>query len=218
MAAWALLPALAIAPLFGCAVWSTVPMDQSTGQGHIATFVLSGRLSVRQAQHQDVVRLDWQHGPGEDHLALSTPLGGQVMQLDSLPGHARLQLPQRDAVDAADPESLMQSMLGYALPVRDLAAWVSGQIPPPAAGPTSAQPPSEVAAGPAPLQGAAAVGAPPAAADHDAVQFAQDGWTGTLERWRLVGDSRLPGLVTVARGTLTLRLVVDQWQVERHGL
>ncbi len=175
----------------GCAPLAVVGPDLSAGAGAVQAFTLGGRLSIRQGDHNDVVRIAWQHAPSREHIALSTPLGGQVLALDVLPGLARLQLPDRAPIEAADDQALMQSVLGYALPVRGLAGWVSGQV--------DAQYVTH------------------ADGDGEArtVQFSSAGWQGTLQRWRRVGQSDLPGLVAVQRGDLSLRLVVDQWTVQR---
>ena len=184
--------ALLAAWLCGCASAPPGAADVSQGQGAVRGFTLSGRLAIRQAARSEVLRLDWTHAPDTERLALSSPLGSQVMLLEESPGHARLSLPDRAPLDADDDAELMQNLLGYTLPVQGLALWATGRIPP-----------------------GAAVETDGGGEEGYTLRFTQDGWTGSLQRWRLVGAERLPGLIVVARGDLQLRLVIDQWSVRR---
>jgi outer membrane lipoprotein LolB len=184
-----------------CVTAPSGTVDQSQGKGEVRDFTLAGRLAIRQPERSDVLRLDWQHLDGHERIALSTPLGGQVMLLEEQPGHVRLALPDRAPVEASDDLELMQSLLGYTLPVRGLADWVLGRVPPPGAD--------------LPGEATGAVGASSEAVADRTVHFIQDGWSGSLQRWRPVGSGLLPGLITVERNGLQLRLVVDQWTVRR---
>jgi outer membrane lipoprotein LolB len=177
--------------LCGCATAPPGTGDVSQGQGAVRGFTLSGRLAIRQSARSEVLRLDWTHAPDSERLALSSPLGLQVMLLEESPGHARLSLPDRAPLEADDDTELMQKLLGYTLPVQGLALWATGRVPPGAAVETDG------------------VG------EGYTVRFTHDGWSGSLQRWRLVGADRLPGLIVVARDDLQLRLVVDQWRVRR---
>lgn len=185
--------------------------DRSQGRGEVRDFTLNGRLALRQPERSDLLLMEWRHQGDRDRIALSTPLGGQVALLEEQPGHVRLTVPDRKPVEAADDDALMQSLLGYSLPVGRLSAWVLGRVPVQGSA-DSADPLAMGTAAPdAPAQpaGTTAPGA-------DRVQhFAQAGWNGSLQRWRPVGESSLPGLITVARQGLQLRLVVDQWTVVR---
>lgn len=217
---WSRLPAAVALGLLLAACASTPPEgDSSDGAGVVRAFVLEGRLSVRQPGRSDVLRMQWRHQPGEDRISLSTPLGGQVMLLEEQPGRVRLTLPDRAPVEAQDDAALMQSLLGYSLPVQGLAGWITGQVLP-AASPadTSLPDTSPPAATPPGAQSMAAN--PPAnpAGPERELRFEQDGWRGSLQRWRTVGPDALPGLLTVAREGLQLRLVVDQWRVQRGAL
>lgn len=165
--------------------------DRSDGQGPLRDFALDGRLALRQPERSDVLQIEWQHQGGRDRIALSTPLGSQVMLLEEQPGRVRLTLPGRAPVEADNDQVLMRQLVGYTLPVQDLAEWVTGKVP---------DNPSMVSEG----EGADRV-----------LRFADNGWTGSLTRWRGVGADQLPGLVTVSRDQLQVRLVIDRWTVTR---
>lgn len=182
---------LGVLLLAACASTPTAPLDRSEGQGAVRDFTLSGRLALRQAARSDLLQMEWRHQGEDDRIVLSTPLGSQVLLLEERPGHVRLTLPDRAPVEAADDEALMQSLLGYSLPVRGLSDWVAGRIP-------AQGEPQEEGTG-----------------DARVLRFSQQGWNGSLQRWRQVGEGSLPGLITVARESLQLRLVVDQWTVQR---
>ena len=177
--------------LAACSSLPTAQGDHAEGHGPVLSFSLSGRFAIRQDQHRDTVLVRWEHAVGREHLTLSTPLGNQVMLLEASPGHARLTLPDRAPLEAADAASLMRSALGYALPVQGLAQWVSGTLP------------------------LSAITASEGVGEAYTVRFSEDGWTGVLERWREIGAERLPGLITIERDDLHLRLVVDSWSVIR---
>jgi outer membrane lipoprotein LolB len=185
---WRLLLLLAVS---ACASAPPGTADQSIGQGRVQAFTLSGRLAIRQARHSELLRLDWVHAPDRERLSLSSPLGSQVMLLEETVGHARLSLPDRDPIDATDDSQLMQSLLGYVLPVRGLADWVTGQLP------------------------AEAAVRSEGSGDQYTLHFVDQGWTGTLQRWRSLGGGAVPGLIVVAREDLQLRLVVDYWNLTR---
>ncbi|MDE3010554.1 MAG: outer membrane lipoprotein LolB [Pseudomonadota bacterium] len=195
--------------LGACAAVPPIQEDRSQGQGEVRDFTLSGRLALRQPERSDLLLMEWRHQGERDRIALSTPLGSQVALLEEQPGHVRLTVPDRKPVEAADDDALMQSLLGYSLPVGELSAWVLGRVP-------QADAPGSTERGGTAATDAPAQPAGEAAAGTDRVQhFVQAGWSGSLQRWRPVGESSLPGLITVARQGLQLRLVVDQWTVVR---
>jgi outer membrane lipoprotein LolB len=177
--------------LAACATAPAPQGDQSAGQGPVREFQLSGRLALRQPERSDLLQIEWRHRADQDRIALSTPLGSQVMLLEEAPGHVRLSLPDRAPVEATSDQALMREMVGYTLPVQGLAEWVVGRVPDNAATRSEGEGADRV------------------------LSFRDNGWTGSLQRWRAVGAGDLPGLVSVAHDQLQLRLVVDQWQVSR---
>lgn len=165
--------------------------DLSHGAGTIAQFDLSGRMAIRQGSRNDTLLIEWSHAIGSEHITMRTPLGSQVMRLDATPGHAVLALPDRKPMEAENSEPLMQSLLGFSVPIGQLALWATGEIPSDASQLRDEGEETRV------------------------LQFSKEGWDCSLQRWRVVGGQSLPGMVQVAKSDLQIRLVIDRWNVVR---
>ncbi len=63
------------------------------------------------------------------------------------------------------------------------------------------------------VRGLSAPGGGVSTADH----LAQDGWQIEWSGYRAVAGFRLPGMVTMQRGTLRVKLVIDQWRVSQKA-
>jgi outer membrane lipoprotein LolB len=165
--------------------------DQSRGLGVITRFELTGRISIRQDTRNDTLQMDWSHGLDFNHIAMRTPLGSQVMRLDEEPGRASLKLPDRDALEAQSSEPLLKTVLGSSLPLDQLARWATGEIP------------TDIA------------GFKDEGDELRVVQFTQNGWTCSLQNWRIVGGQSLPGLIQMNTPKTQIRLVIDRWNLVR---
>jgi outer membrane lipoprotein LolB len=165
--------------------------DLSKGLGPIARFELTGRISIRQGTRNDTLQVDWSHGSGSNHIAMRTPLGSQVMRLDEEPGRALLKLPDRDAVEAQSSEPLLKTVLGASLSLDQLAHWATGEIS------------TDIA------------GFKDEGDEIRVVQFTQNGWTCSLQNWRIVGGQSLPGLIQMNKPETQIRLVIDRWNLVR---
>jgi outer membrane biogenesis lipoprotein LolB len=91
-------------------------------------FSLSGRISVRVGDKIDSGQIRWKRSPSGERIGLYTPLGSQVAELvsDRLAGIATLRR-DKETVTAASVAELTHSMLGVAIELDQLAAWVQGQ-------------------------------------------------------------------------------------------
>jgi outer membrane biogenesis lipoprotein LolB len=88
-------------------------------------FVLSGRLSVRNGDRLDSVRIEWSRDESGDTMRFFSPFGNQLALVTSTPKGASLQ--RGDTVERADSmQSLTQSLLGVAIDPTMLAKWVQG--------------------------------------------------------------------------------------------
>lgn len=95
------------------------------------SFALEGRLSVRQGETRHHVGISWRHEPAHDEIFLTGPLGQGLAQLSRDAGGARLLTADRQAIDAADWESLAERALGARLPLSNLPCWLAAVPPQP---------------------------------------------------------------------------------------
>ncbi len=93
-------------------------------------FALSGRLSIRQNDRLDSVKIVWTKDPHEERLKFFSPFGSQLAELVKTIGEGGLtevvlnngsQITRADSIDA-----LTVSVLGVALEVDQIARWVQG--------------------------------------------------------------------------------------------
>ncbi len=165
--------------------------DQQIGQGALLGYRFSGRLAVRQPSGTDTGKIEWVSSGADQHVALLTPLGSTVAELDRTPQSVHLTLSDHSEFWASDAEQLTHSVLGYALPLEGLPWWVLGQA--------------------APMGGATLTR--DAAGNLETLM--QAGWLLHYADWRLVGGQMLPGRMVLEHGDLSIRLRVDQWLIER---
>lgn len=182
--------------LTGCASWVPGPplSDQVTGQGKLQGFHFSGRLAVQQPSGTDSGKIEWNSRGDETHVELLSPLGSTVALLDKTPQQVRLVMSDHSEHVAPDAERLTQSVLGYALPLEGLPWWVLGRVAPGAGS-------ARLVTGP----------------DGRPEQLAQAGWLVRYGAWRRVGGEFLPVALSLQRESLTIRLHIDQWVLERGG-
>jgi len=179
--------------LCGCAsLTQTRPsQDQQIGRGALLGYQFSGRLAVHQPSGTDTGKIDWVSRGANQHVALLTPLGSTVAELERTPQSVHLTLSDHREFWAADAEQLTQSVLGYALPLEGLPWWVLGQAAP---------------------QGTATLTRD---AEGNPDTLVQAGWQLRYADWRRVGDRMLPGTISLQHEDLAIRLRIDQWIVEQ---
>jgi len=92
-------------------------------------FEMSGRISVRVADRNDIAKLRWTHRPESDAWVVSSPLGNEVARIDADKAGAVLR-----RAGAADERStsfaeLTGRLFGAALDPVALAGWLHGAKP-----------------------------------------------------------------------------------------
>lgn len=184
--------------LGGCALIpiNNVPTDQSVGQGELTHVAFSGRIAVRQNENSDSGKIEWQGNSAQQHVELLSPLGNTVATLDHSAQHVHLIMADHQEFSAANPQELTQKILGYALPLDGLPWWVVGQ-----AAPVDAA-----------LMGVAVM---VRNEKGELLTLTQADWRMAYGAWRNVGGQQLPGSLQLQRGSLTIRLIMDHWNVER---
>ncbi len=180
--------------LAGCASLTPhpSPVDQVVGRGTLQGFRFSGRLAVQQPAGSDSGKIEWSSHGEQAHVELLSPLGSTVAELDRTPQQVHLVLSDHSEYVAPNAEQLTQSVLGYALPLEGLPWWVRGRA--------------------APDEGAVRFVSGP---DGHPELLAQGGWIVHYGAWRDVGGESLPTVLSMERDSLTIRLHIDQWVLER---
>lgn len=159
----ACVAALAAAALSACSVVPTRGPSTSNASTTLSTQTARayhGRFSVRYVDSKGQSRnaygnFDWREQGDTVTLQLLNPFGQTLALVTSSPAAATLELPNRQPLTADNVGTLMQTALGFALPVESLRYWLQ---------------PS-----PAPTSHARTV--PDAADETRLKEIDQDGWT-----------------------------------------
>jgi len=181
--------------LAGCAVMP--PEQQATepasyrqhleSLSSIRDFSLSGRIGVQAEGKGFSGSLYWRHGDLSDNIAIYSPLGSQIAQIDANGDEVKL-IADKKTYTAADAETLTEQTLGWRLPVTGLHDWVLGR-------PT-------------------AVSAEILAWDDSGhiTRLRQSGWEIEYQNYTVAYGRQLPGKIVLKSAKLDLKLVVDQWE------
>lgn len=154
----------------------------------IAGYALEGRISVKRGDSARQAALVWQHSVDRDEIELSGPLGQKAARLTRDAGGARLVTASRETVAAADWSSLSERVLGVALPLDDVARWVTAN-----------------------LAGGARI-------EHDGagrpLRALASGWRITYQAYESAAPDALPVLIELRRDDIDVRLKIDAWQLD----
>ena len=112
-------------------------LSQSSAQTTVTVTTHSGRFAVRHNLQGETSsgqgRFVWLQAPHEQVLTLYSPLGSTLTELrwqvgtSSAPAQAWLVQPGQATRSAADPQILLDELLGWPLPLRLFPAWLSGR-------------------------------------------------------------------------------------------
>lgn len=181
--------------LTGCAavpVTETHDAGQAYAPAHagIDNWRFSGRVSLTRGDEGWHAGLTWQENTGVYQLKVLAPLGQGAFQMTGDPSGVMLQTSAGQRLTAADPDSLLAEATGWALPVNGLRYWVRGM----------------------PAPGAYAV--MKLDDQNRLVHLNQSGWDIKYERYQQVADSYWPAKLRLAAAEVSVRLIIDQWQVD----
>lgn len=95
----------------------------------LSAYTMDARFGLRDRDSSYSGRLNWRHDERGDAVLVQDPFGGGVAELDAGPGRARMRLADGQVAEAADGRELMHRLTGVALPVRDLARWMTARGP-----------------------------------------------------------------------------------------
>lgn len=155
-------------------------------------WMLTARVSVKTRDKAWSGKVHWQQQGGQYHIQFSAPFGQGAFRLDGSPAGVEMQLADGEAYVSTDAETLIFEQLGWRFPLGGLRYWVKG-VPDPSLSPV--------------------------------LSFDEDGRLATLKQthWRIsypdylqVGKLFLPRKVYLQNTELSVRLVIDQWEL--HGV
>jgi outer membrane lipoprotein LolB len=130
------LAALGAIVLAGCAAPALVPPDATApARDTLDAFAIEGRFTLRQQQTSYSGRLSWRHagdtaaGGEGDEILLASPFGQGIAQISASAAGAQLVTSDGKVYAASDSEQLTRDVLGYPLPLAQLADWLRGRGP-----------------------------------------------------------------------------------------
>jgi outer membrane lipoprotein LolB len=191
---------VAVLSLTGCAALQPAPepaSDAATHQQHLASvadiraFNLQGRIGVQTEGRGFSGSTRWQHEAARDTIALFSPMGGQVANIDANPQSVVLVDSDGKSYRAEDAETLTQKTLGWRLPMKGLPDWVLGR---PAPGTIEESRWDEAGR---------------------LTHLKQHGWDISYAQYQESQGYELPGKVTLVSPKLNLKLVIERWELPK---
>lgn len=194
--------ALTLALTGGCALRPTTPIlgDAERArewQQHVTAitalerWAATGRVSVRQGRQGWNAALHWTQAAADFRLRIMAPLAQGTWQIEGNSRSVAMTTPQQEYLLAADVETLLQTQLGWTLPVGGARYWLTG-IPDPDRAYDQLQ-----------------------LNDEGLLELlAQGGWLIRVQEYQSVGGYRLPRRLTLERDEVTVRLALTQWQMD----
>ncbi|TCV84723.1 lipoprotein insertase outer membrane protein LolB [Sulfurirhabdus autotrophica] len=184
--------------LGGCATVPEValspPAIQSSieASARINAFQLNGRVGVKYDEKGFFGNVRWQHDVQNDEILILSPLGQGVAQISQNSAGVTLITADQQTYHAQDAETLTEEVLGWRLPLKGLRDWVLGRK---AAGEATIT-----------LDQSGRVS-----------RLVQDGWQIDYLNYQLSDGALLPQKLTMQRGNLEMKLIVDHWDANQSG-
>lgn len=176
-----------LALLAGCAT-PRAPRDLPASNAAITDFSLAGRVAVKVETRGYSASLQWRHAGPTDSLRLLSPVGTAIAQLDADADGATLITADKKVHRSDNVQDLTREVLGWDLPLEGLQHWVLGRTDP---------------------------ALPVESEERDArgrfARFSQNGWRVSYLAYK--DDGVLPSRMTLLHKRLSLRLVIDRWDI-----
>lgn len=171
----------------GCAA-PRAPQALPVSNAGIDTFSLMGRVAVKLERRGYSAKLSWRHAAARDRLRLLSPVGSVIAELEADASGAMLTTGDKKVYRSDDVQALTREVLGWDLPLKGLQHWVVGRAEP---------------------------ALPVQAEERDArgrlTLLRQNDWR--ISFLDYVGDSALPARIALAYDQVSLRLIIDRWDL-----
>lgn len=93
-------------------------------------WTISGRVGLSDGRRGGSLAFRWQADNDHHTIHLSTTTGGKQWRLEFSPGRAVLEGSDVGKLEGEDPDPLVERAVDWPIPVRDLAWWIRGLLPP----------------------------------------------------------------------------------------
>jgi outer membrane lipoprotein LolB len=160
----------------------------------VRSFYISARLAVNADSHAWNGSLRWEQLPRSYVMNFNTPTGQGALQLTGSSNGVSLKLANGETRTADNPEDLLYNQTGLDIPLRGLRYWIMGLPQPDNESIRSVQ-----------LDGQGRITA-----------MEQSGWTIEYRRYQTVDGLSLPRKLDLHNRKLSLRLVIDRWELNVH--
>lgn len=140
-----------------------------------------GRLALTGQKDSWSANIAWEHGPGEEKIKLSGPLGQGAVVIQLTGNVVTIDRGGNDVQTSTRPEEFINQQLGLIVPVQSLRYWVVGL-------PEPAQSFQETAAG-----------------------FNQARWLSEYKQMQSVDGESMPRKITVMNDQVKLKVIIDHW-------
>ncbi|MCQ4281108.1 lipoprotein insertase outer membrane protein LolB [Pseudomonas stutzeri] len=170
--------------------------DWKAHKAHISEidgWQISGKIGIQAPQDSGSGTLFWLQRQGYFDIRLSGPLGRGATRLTGRPDAVALEVAGQGRFEADSPEALVESQLGWQLPVSHLLYWVRGLPAPDSRSRISLDSNGRLAS----LQ--------------------QDGWDVQYLSYTEEDGYTLPNRIKLAGRDLKITLVVKDWQPRQLG-
>ncbi|MGH8731191.1 MAG: lipoprotein insertase outer membrane protein LolB [Burkholderiales bacterium] len=178
---------IVLAVVAGCAA-PRAPQALPASNAGIDTFSLTGRVAVKLEQRGYSAKLSWRHAAAGDRLRLLSPVGSVIAEIEADASGAMLTTGDKKVYRSGDVQALTREVLGWDLPLEGLRHWVVGR----------AEPVVPVQAEQRDVRGRL-------------TRLTQNDWR--ISFLAYAGDSALPARMALAYNRLTLRLIIDRWDL-----
>jgi len=163
---------------------------RAQGLESIQAWTMNGAVSIQHAEKTELASLQWDQKNDAYQFALFGPLGLGRVEITGQPGRITLAQSNRPPVSAATPELLMQSQLGWQIPIVPLYYWARGLPSPGMSAKTTFD------------------------AYHHLVRLKQGKWEIQYPEYMSVGRWDLPRKILLMSDQLKIKLVVKSWVVQ----
>jgi outer membrane lipoprotein LolB len=155
----------------------------------IGQFDLQGRLAAANGSEGFSAGLRWHQQDDHAVIDLTAPLGFGAAHIEQSATNLQLTTSKGQVLDSAAASDELRASLGFEPPLTSLRFWILGASDPK----TSAQEFLD--------------------AEQRLAHLEQDGWQVDYADYVLVQQQWLPRRLSVTRGALRLRIVIDNWQL-----
>jgi outer membrane lipoprotein LolB len=178
---------IVLAVVAGCAA-PRAPQALPASNAGLDTFSLTGRVAVKMEQRGYSAKLSWRHAAAGDRLRLLSPVGSVIAEIEADASGAMLTTGDKKVYRSGDVQALTREVLGWDLPLEGLQHWVVGRVEP----------------------------VLPVQSEQRDVRGRLT--TLTQNDWRIsflayAGDSALPARMALTYDRLSLRLIIDRWDL-----